>query len=312
MIENTKKESDFFGRPYIIYPTLCTYYGFSLGFVGNFEEGEIFCEKGLRIATEMGDLATLGLIEWSYGYFYFVRGDGKLTIEHCQRSSEYFEEVKNSYLLGSALATLGGGYYLLGDLETARKHIEKGFKINRDTGVERGQPLFYLCLGYVFHDSGDLKNAQKCAEKGLELTKKRNERHYEARTRFLLGRVIGKANVSQGNEAEESILEGIMILEKLKIRSWLSEGYLFLGELYANTNQKEKALKNLKKAKENFREMGMDYWLARTHAIYAELFQKEGDQSKARENLNKAIEILKECGADGWVEKYERELEALL
>ncbi|MBC8461731.1 MAG: hypothetical protein H8D67_27480 [Deltaproteobacteria bacterium] len=58
--------------------------------------------------------------------------------------------------------------------------------------------------------------------------------------------------------------------------------------------------------------MGMDYWLARTYAVYAELSKKERDQSKAKENLINAIEILKECGADGWVEKYERELEALL
>jgi hypothetical protein len=37
-----------------------------------------------------------------------------------------------------------------------------------------------------------------------------------------------------------------------------------LGELYANKGQQNKAMKNLKKAKGMFREMGMDYWLARS------------------------------------------------
>jgi len=63
LIENTKKESEFFGRPLILYPTLCTQYGYHLGKLGNFEEGEIFYEQGLRIATEIGDLGTLEFID---------------------------------------------------------------------------------------------------------------------------------------------------------------------------------------------------------------------------------------------------------
>ena len=39
MIENSKKESEFFGRPFILYPTLCAQYGLHLGYLGNFKEG---------------------------------------------------------------------------------------------------------------------------------------------------------------------------------------------------------------------------------------------------------------------------------
>jgi tetratricopeptide (TPR) repeat protein len=44
----------------------------------------------------------------------------------------------------------------------------------------------------------------------------------------------------------------------LKIRPFSSLGYLFLGELYADMGQREKALKNLKKASEMFKEMRID------------------------------------------------------
>jgi hypothetical protein len=40
-----------------------------------------------------------------------------------------------------------------------------------------------------------------------------------------------------------------------------------LGELYVDTGQREKGLKNLKKAEVLFKEMGMDYWLARTPEV---------------------------------------------
>ncbi len=90
-----------------------------------------------------------------------------------------------------------------------------------------------------------------------------------------------------------------------------ANGTFTLGEIYAHSGHKEKALQNLKKAEAMFKEMGMDYWLARTYIIYTELYKRKGDKSKARDNLCKAIDILKECGADGWVEKYERELATL-
>jgi hypothetical protein len=44
-----------------------------------------------------------------------------------------------------------------------------------------------------------------------------------------------------------------------------------LGELYADTGQKEKALEHLKKAEERFQEMGMDYWLAKTQEVLERL-----------------------------------------
>ena len=69
------------------------------------------------------------------------------------------------------------------------------------------------------------------------------------------------------DEAEEYILKGIKMLEELKTQPYLSTGYLWLGELYADMGQREKALENLKKAEEMFKEMGMDYWLSRTHEV---------------------------------------------
>jgi hypothetical protein len=40
--------------------------------------------------------------------------------------------------------------------------------------------------------------------------------------------------------------------------------------LYANADQKEKALETLKKAETMFQEMSMDYWLAETRKVLAE------------------------------------------
>ena len=48
-------------------------------------------------------------------------------------------------------------------------------------------------------------------------------------------------------------------------------GYLFLGELYADMGQKEKARENLKKALGMMEEMGMMYWPDRVREVLERL-----------------------------------------
>ena len=69
------------------------------------------------------------------------------------------------------------------------------------------------------------------------------------------------------DRAEEYILRGIKISDELKGKPFVSTGYLFLGDLYADMGQREKALENLKTAESMFKEMGMDYWLAKTKEV---------------------------------------------
>jgi len=82
-----------------------------------------------------------------------------------------------------------------------------------------------------------------------------------------MGRILGKADISHGSEAEKYILEGMKIYEELKVKPGCSWGYFRLGELYADVGQREKALETLKKAEGAFQEMGMDYWLRRTQEV---------------------------------------------
>ena len=250
-----------------VYSELCVQYGSSLGIMGNFEEGKIFCEKGLRIAIEIGDLMDMGFSEMIYGLFYALKGEGTLALEHFQNSIHYTEEADWPFMSGVAWSGLGFSYYLIGDPGTARKYIEKGLKIQMESPAEYVLSLHYWFLGMVYCDSGDFKKAQKYTEKVLKLSQKNNEKHLEGFSRISLGRILGKADITQKDKAEESILEGIKILEALKLRPSLSWGYLFLGELYAHLGRKEKALENLKKAEGKFKEMGMDYWLARTQGV---------------------------------------------
>ena len=48
-------------------------------------------------------------------------------------------------------------------------------------------------------------------------------------------------------------------------------GHLYLGPLYLDAGEKEKAIENLEKAEGMFEKMGIDYWLTRTQKALADL-----------------------------------------
>ena len=267
LLEEKEKCSDFCFRAIAIYPSLCTFYGYALGQLGNFEKGAVFCEKGLHTAAQIGELRTLAYNEIWNGMFYSLKGDGKLMVEHFKNCIKYCEEAKFYLMIGWAFGGLGYGHYLLGDLENARKNIEKGIKILQDIGVRLRLSLLYWPLSMPLFDLGEYEKALASIDEALILARKNNEKDIEGFSMIWLGRILGKTDPNQFDRAEESILKGINILKELRLKPYFSQGYLYLGEFYTDIGQKEKAQENLKKAERMFQEMGMDYWLAKTDEV---------------------------------------------
>jgi len=166
---------------------------------------------------------------------------------------------------------LGLGYYFLRDLVKAKQCIEKGLAIHNDTGLNYWLSLSTLTLGLIDFDQDESKGGLKYLKESVELAQNSNEQHIEGISIIWLGRMLGRIKPSQIDKAEEFILKGIEINKKLKIKPEYAQGYLFLGELYLNTVEKEKAIKNLKRSEKMFQEMGMDYWLTQTREVFSRL-----------------------------------------
>ena len=270
LIEGTGTQTESFGGPFNICAALLSMNGDCRGYLGDFETGQDMCEKGLRLATESGQFDSA----WSENFFGSLlinKGDGENAVKHLKEMLRFFEQTQATYLLGTVYGQLALGYYLLGDLENARKQAERAIEIDTEAGINIWLSNAYIALGEVYLDSGDLKMARSSTERALNLTQKNGEKINEGTSRILLGRVLGKEHISQSARAKEYILEGIKILEEREVVARSAVGYLYLGELYADMGQKEKALETLKKAEGAFRKMGMDYWLRRTQKILGKL-----------------------------------------
>ena len=97
----------------------------------------------------------------------------------------------------------------------------------------------------------------------LKFAMENDERLIQSMSRMLLGHVLAKTEPSQIEEAQKQTLHGIGLADQLGLRPFSAQGYLFLGEVYTVSRQKEMALENLKKAESMFKEMGMDYWTSK-------------------------------------------------
>ena len=267
LLEKTQKQHYYIGGVVMVYPCLLSFCGHAMGALGDFAEGKAFCEKALRFAREINDLVAIAYAEYNFGWFFIMKGDGEKAVEHLKTALPFLEELQFASFLGSTWAGLGWGYYLLEDLEAAQEHAQRAIKFQKDAGIPMFLSMPYWLLGAIHFDSGDLTNARSFAEEALQLAQSNGEKWMEANSSILLGRILGRVDISQSDKAEEHILQGIKVLDERKIRAWSSRGYLFLGELYADTGQRERALETLKKAESEFQEMGMEYWLRRTQEV---------------------------------------------
>jgi tetratricopeptide (TPR) repeat protein len=267
LLNKTQRQSESFGRPYNPYSLLHGWYSAGKCMLGNFDEGKVLFEKGRDFALKIKTPQTLGIIEFLYGMIQNRKGDAKNAIAHLKNAIRYAEEGQNVAYLGPAWIGLGWGYSLMGENETARQHLEKGLKIHSDAGISYHLGFYYGIFSIVHFNSGDLENAQLWAEKALKISQKNHERWAEGFAGTLLGRILGKGGKSQIDIAEKSIMQGIRILEELKAKPAYAQGYFFLGELYADTGQRDTALENLKRAEKMFQEMGMDHWLDKTQEV---------------------------------------------
>jgi len=270
-LKQSQKELEFFGAPNNPYCILCNYSGGCDWLLGNIQQGEVLFNEAIRVATETNYLPTLAIVETTYVYAFFLKGDGEGTIEMSQRSIKHHEETKTSVSFGFSWCFLGSGYLLLGELETAREFAEKGLEIHLEQGLPFMVSAYYYFLGMIYFGLGDSKNAQAYAEKAVRSSQQNNEKWLESCSWTWLGRILGGGNPPQMDKAEKSILAGIKIANEMGYKVYCSEGHFFLGELYANTGQREKALENLTKAEGMYQEMGLDYWVGKTQEVLGRL-----------------------------------------
>ena len=228
----------------------------TMGMCGDFEYGERLLEKALSFALEIDHRPTLGGVEFSFGAFLAVKGDGERAVSHLQKAIKYMEESQTFIFLGAAWNWLGWAHLMMGQTKTAVELAEKGLRMHIDLGIPYFQSYSHMNCAGIYFVLGDLDQARTHAELALQFALQNNERHIIGLSRVWLGRTIARIDPTQIEAAEQQILQGIGLLEELGLPPLFGVGYMFLGEVYAASGRPKEALEHLKKAEALFERWG--------------------------------------------------------
>ncbi len=256
------------------YATLCGQCATATGALGMFEEGKKVLARGFHMTYVADARWEIGFLNVCYALLSYYEGDVDETIAHAEKSIRFLEETGNKFFVGYAWSWLGSGYYLRGDYATAIKHLEKGIRIQKEEGVPTALPASYEFLASGYSAKGDLVHARDSAEEGLRIALEVKAKSMEGGLLMVLGSIMGKAVPADIDDAKITIQKGISILEERKARALYTQGYLFLGELFADAGRRQDAIENLKKAESMYLAMKVtpkSYWLKKTQEALAKL-----------------------------------------
>ncbi|MFC1821905.1 adenylate/guanylate cyclase domain-containing protein [Thermodesulfobacteriota bacterium] len=267
ILEKTDNQTETFGGPANVYPATFALCAFSKSMLGEFEEAVALSEKGVQVATEVGNQTTMGLCEFYAGSVLLNNGDLQRAIGFFEKSIQDLEEVNFLQPLALSLSGLGLARAFLGNPEQGISDVERGLEIGRKVGVGSHSSTYTLSKGICLYESGDLDAAQKSMEEALNVSREYSEKHTEGKALIWLGRAMGKVEQPSIDQAEEFIRTGLKILETLGTRPDVAIAHFFLGEFYSDCGRQDEARENLNRAEAMFKEMGMDYWLKAFSAL---------------------------------------------
>jgi len=269
-LEKTKNETNFFGRPAHPYTFFCAACGFAMGQLGEFCKGESLCRKGYSFAVQIDDINSIIASEIFYSMLFCHMGNSKLALQHAENGVTLIGRIKTgTYMPGIVYGILGWAYLMSENHDAAQTYIKKGLKLIHDMQMHifAGYLNYYLAVSYF--ESGQVEQAIKAVKETLKLSKEIDSNYIEAKILTLKGRIEAHKASSNVEAAEADILRALDFFKKMQLKPDIAQAYMFLGEVYGEHGRKDEAIKNLKTAREMFKNMEMSYWIDRTEKLLA-------------------------------------------
>ena len=333
-------------------PAIYNAIGTNFFYVGeDFNEGLRYLNNAVKISTEIGDFFSLWTACYQSGTFLSWNCEFEKGLESFKKSLDMAVAANNPIGISFVKSTICTFVYIpCGKLDLAFQESNDSLRMAQESGDIRTMGVAHAAYGYCCYCKGLSNEAENSLLRAESSFEKTTDFFWGAWASYLLGDVYfdrGKyeivmtcydkaisylelsksmpsyINLSKIAKARVDILNKTQHIDINELHRLYNtnnikttEGWMarLISEILLNVDDQHisEAEEWINKAIKAHNRNGIRWHLATDYAVYGDLLKRKGDQSGAKENLSKAIEIFKECGADGWVEKYEKELAALL
>jgi class 3 adenylate cyclase/tetratricopeptide (TPR) repeat protein len=283
------------------------WFGFGLTYTCEFERALHHLERALEISSNINILWSISSIKCIIAEFiYNSLGEIDIGYKTSYEALSIANKSGDSYSKTVAHNMYGASCYYKGFFEEAEEHLLNAAISCERMNLFSFGAYTHFCLGDLYFDCGEYYKSKHHNDKALSILQHSQLFPYMANlVKIALSRAQAK---EMKKDIDLEMLFDFAIENSVQLIKGLMQRYISEIFLNTNGQGLLEAENWIKRALESDRRSGLKWRLARDYGTYAEIFKKKGENTKAIENLRKAIEIFKECGADGWVEKYEKEL----
>jgi class 3 adenylate cyclase/tetratricopeptide (TPR) repeat protein len=229
---------------------------------GQFDEGIVHAQEGMRIAEALDHPYSLAFACWILAYLHLTRGELTHAVSLLERGVAVSREWNLTSFSVNETGSLGYAHALSGRLAEGIPLLERTLSVVETRGHGNLQPLFLMYLGEAHVLAGRIEDALALAGRALTFARERGQRGYEAWALRLLGEVTARRDPPE--HADGHYRDALALAEKLGMRPLVAHCHLGLGNLYHRTGDQAKAEKHLAGARVMYREMGMSFWQEKT------------------------------------------------
>lgn len=188
------------------------------------------------------------------GEIYMIKGNWDLSIKYHMKGLKNKENYNDIWGQAWANSDLGKVYYLMGDVEKARKHLEISCSLFIDSKNEKAKAHPLLDLSYIYQYIGEVDEAINILKKSIYLFKQEEKINYVLSGLNNLGRLYqSQGFLHLSNIIFDFCINNLDYTKFVKIiLGWI---YNNLGRNYLYLSDYKNALEYLNRAKNIFQEV---------------------------------------------------------
>jgi class 3 adenylate cyclase/tetratricopeptide (TPR) repeat protein len=243
----------------------------TLGELGEFQQGIAVGREGIRIGEAIDHAYSLIMTCWGLGHLYGVKGDPAQGLPVLERGLRLSRERNVNILLPFCLRPLGYVTMLSGRIDEGRRLLQEALVALMRTPVRLFLPLCIAHLGEASLLAGDPADALVSAEQALTIARERGERGHEAYALRLLGELAAHADPPRAEAAEAYYCQAMKLAEEHGMRPLYAHCQLGLARAYRQAGKRQQAQERLTTATTMYQKMDMQLWLEHAQAEWRAL-----------------------------------------
>ena len=213
---------------------------------GDWDSAVAAYEEAIEVGGSAFDLRRVARMYSGLGSAYHELGEAETAVRYAMRSVAVLEVLRDRVALARSENSLAVVLMGRGDLDGARKHLDRSLELCDQADLEfgRGQVLLSLCELAV--REGDIDRAQEVAQEALELAERLEEGAGIAESHVWLGRIADRRG--QHDVVDRAFEDAIHGFEALGMRERVLQCHGAYAEILERRGELAKAYVHMKEA----------------------------------------------------------------